>query len=140
MQQLNAKNEQHMLDIAEQISTQITAPCCIYLQGELGAGKTTIAKGIINAMGYKGQVTSPTYNLIQEYPFVDFTVYHMDLYRLEDVSELEYLALGDLWNEQSIFLIEWPENGEGYLPVCDYQIEIVKLPTGREIHLRNFSK
>ena len=140
MTQFEAKDEQQMFGVAKEIASQITAPSCVYLHGELGAGKTTLAKGIINSMGYAAAVTSPTYNLIQEYPLQNSTVYHMDLYRLDDASELEYLALGDLWNERSIFLIEWPENGQGYLPDCDYQIDITKLAAGREIDLRKVSK
>ena len=140
MQQFIAENEQQMLDIAKDIASEITSPCCVYLHGELGAGKTTIAKGLIKALGYTDPVTSPTYNLIQEYPIGNATIYHMDLYRLEDSSELEFLALPDLWNVNSIFLIEWPDNGEGYLPKSDYQIKLTKLINGRQIHLQKLSK
>lgn len=140
MQKFVAENKQQMPEIARQIAVSINAPHCIYLYGSLGAGKTTLAKGIINTLGYEGAVTSPTYNLIQEYSVEGATLYHMDLYRLEDESELEYLALADLWNEHSIFIIEWPENGQGYLPACDLKIELSKLDKGRQIHIQNTSK
>ena len=103
-------------EIGKAIAAQLTVPACIYLEGGMGAGKTTLIKSILTGLGYSGQVTSPTYNLIHEYPLVDKTVYHMDLYRLEDPQELAYLAIEDLWQEDSLFLIEWPERGAGWLP------------------------
>lgn len=109
-----------------QIMAHLQFPACVYLNGEMGVGKTTLCKSIIKAFGYAGDVTSPTYNLIQEYPVALGTIYHMDLYRLEDASELAYLAIDDLWSEQSIFLIEWAERGLGYLQVADMEISISK--------------
>ena len=108
---------------------QLDFPACIYLQGTLGAGKTSLCQAIVNAAGYSGVVTSPTYNLIHEYAVPGGIIYHMDLYRLDDPSELEYLGLADLWQSNSLFLIEWPDKGEGFLPPPDYQITIQpKLP------------
>ncbi len=109
---------------AEQIVSQLKFPACVYLQGEMGAGKTTLCKNIINAFGYAGEVTSPTYNLIQEYPVNQGVIYHMDLYRLNDPQELEYLAIDDLWSPQALFLIEWPVRGEGRLIPANYEISI----------------
>jgi tRNA threonylcarbamoyladenosine biosynthesis protein TsaE len=110
--------------VAGQIAARIKWPACIYLQGAMGAGKTSFCQGLIAALGNDSAVTSPTYNLIQEYPVALGTVYHMDLYRLNDPSELEYLALPDLWQERSLFLVEWPDNGIGYLPDATYTIYI----------------
>jgi len=104
------------------IANHLNYPSCVYFDGEMGAGKTTLCKAIIGALGVTETVTSPTYNLIQEYPTSMGTIYHMDLYRLEDPSELEYLAIADLWTEQSIFLIEWPERGVAYLPPASHKI------------------
>lgn len=92
----------------------------------MGAGKTTLCKSIIQAFGYQGAVTSPTYNLIQEYPVDAGIIYHMDLYRLEDPAELEFLAVQDLWCERSLFLVEWPERGAGYLLPANWAIGIRK--------------
>lgn len=114
--------------IGEKIAEYLTFPCCVYLNAEMGAGKTTLAKSIINAFGYQGAVTSPTYNLIQEYPVDQGIIYHMDLYRLEDPAELEYLATSDLWAKDSIFLIEWPEQAEGMLIPANTEISIRKKP------------
>ncbi len=107
-----------------EIARRLNIPCCVYLDGEMGAGKTTLTKSILQGLGYDGPVTSPTYNLIQEYEFDQGVLFHMDLYRLNDSAELEYLALEDLWSKQSIFLIEWPQKGSGYLPKPDFIIEL----------------
>ncbi len=106
------------------IAQSLKFPACIYLAGDLGAGKTTLCQTIINELGYSGIVTSPTYNLIQEYRVGEGVVYHMDLYRLQDEQELEYLALADLWSPSSLFLIEWPDKGGRLLPKSTHKIEI----------------
>lgn len=94
-------------------------------------GKTTLCKSIIQAFGYSGPVTSPTYNLIQEYPVAAGTIYHMDLYRLNDPAELEFLALADLYTSSSIFLIEWPQQGAGLLPEASHAISISRACAGQ---------
>ena len=109
----------------------------------MGAGKTTLTKSIIQAFGYIGEVTSPTYNLVQEYPVEQGVIYHMDLYRLEDPSEFEFLAIDDLWSERSLFLIEWPERADGYLQPANAVITIQKVPetssVARQIMLKSVS-
>ena len=124
--EINAATLDETKAAALQIVTQLKFPMCVYLRGEMGAGKTTLCKSLINAFGYVGEVTSPTYNLIHEYPVTHGVIYHMDLYRLEDVDELEYLALDDLWSENSIFLIEWAERAETFLQAADAEISIAK--------------
>ena len=112
--------------VGKLIANALSYPSCVYLNADMGAGKTTLTKSIINALGYTGTVTSPTYNLIQEYPVDNGVVYHMDLYRLQDPEELSFLALEDLWSDNSIFLIEWPQNGDGYLVPASHCISIEK--------------
>ena len=112
--------------VGASIASMLGFPSCVYLAGDLGAGKTTLTKSIIHSLGYVGEVTSPTYNLIQEYQVEQGMVYHMDLYRLEDPSELEFLGLDDLWSQESLFLIEWPEKGEGFLQAADVELSIIK--------------
>lgn len=120
--------------VGEKIAEHIDFPSCIYLDGDMGQGKTTLSKSIINGLGYRGDVTSPTYNLIQEYPVSSGVVFHMDLYRLGDPSELEFLALEDLWSPSSLFLIEWPQNGEGFLQLPSHRISIVtNQPSGERV-------
>ena len=121
-------NSRSLLDtraIAASIAELLVAPACVYLQGGLGAGKTTLCKGIIQELGYSGVVTSPTYNLIQEYKVKRGIVYHMDLYRLQDPDELEYLGLADLYTSDSFWLVEWPDKGSGYLPVATHKVNIL---------------
>ena len=113
------------------IAERLDFPAVVYLEGELGAGKTLLCQAIIKAKGYQGAVTSPTYNLIQEYPVVQGIVYHMDLYRLDNPSEIEFLGIEDLINRYSLFLIEWPTKGNGYIPAPNHEIKISKEQGGQ---------
>lgn len=110
--------------LGKKIAEGLRLPACVYLYGQLGSGKTTLCKAIIAGLGVRETVTSPTYNLIQEYPFEAGVVYHMDLYRLVDPEELEFLGLLDLWNDNSLFLIEWPERGGAQLQPATHEIQI----------------
>lgn len=112
--------------VGESIALALSFPACVYLNGDMGAGKTTLTKSIICGLGYDGEVTSPTYNLIQEYQVKQGMVYHMDLYRLDDPAEIEYLAIEDLWSKDSIFLIEWAEKGGNYLKKPSHEVSISK--------------
>ncbi len=137
----NVKTLEDTAVVGKQIATAIDFPACVYLNGEMGAGKTTLTKSILSGLGYEGAVTSPTYNLIQEYTVAQGIVYHMDLYRLDDPTELEFLALEDLWSDASIFLVEWPQKGIGFLPPANYDIDIEKINQGaiktREVTMRS---
>ncbi len=114
---------------------QSWAAVIIYLQGDLGAGKTTLARGFLLALGHTGRVRSPTYTLIEPYSFAFGVVYHIDLYRLSDSRELEDLGLRDLLEEQALLLVEWPERGSGVLPAADLLISIEHRDMGRRVTL-----
>ena len=111
----------------------------IFLEGELGAGKTTLARGFIRGLGHHGKVKSPTYSLVEEYDLREISnknCYHFDLYRLADPEELEYMGMRDFTLERDILLIEWPEKGEGWLPRADLIIEILYENQSRKLNLK----
>ena len=100
------------------------AALVVAIQGELGAGKTTLVGGILNAMNIAGPARSPTYTLIEPYDCGARQVYHLDLYRLHDPQEVAGLGVRDLLTRHAILLIEWPERGAGMLPEADLSISI----------------
>lgn len=117
--------------LAKDLVQEIKWPAVIYLEGDLGAGKTTFCKALVAAYGYSGVVTSPTYNLIHEYPLDNHgLIIHIDLYRLNDPEELLFLGLNDLIHPDTLLLVEWPSKGEGVLPPADYVIKINRLDGG----------
>jgi tRNA threonylcarbamoyladenosine biosynthesis protein TsaE len=105
--------------LAARFARHLQTPLVIYLQGDLGAGKTTFARAYIHALGYEGYVKSPSYGLLETYEAGGQKVLHLDLYRIEDPEELEFLALRDLYDGSSALLVEWPEQGEKFLPKAD---------------------
>ena len=107
----------------------------LHLEGDLGAGKTTLTRGFIQGLGHDGRVKSPTYTLIEPYEVAGLRLLHLDLYRLSDPEELEYLGLRDHLDGESILLIEWPERGGGLLPPADLRVVIDHLDEGRRVTL-----
>jgi len=129
-------SEEETLAFGRSLAAQLTAPQCILLTGDLGAGKTTLTKGIAEGLNVacKEDVTSPTFTLIHEYRGKELLVFHIDLYRLETERELQTLGLQDLMTDDAILLIEWGEKFPWVVDRCHWQISIErKGDNGRKI-------
>jgi len=118
------KDKSETKQLAQQMAGFIQAPCWVSLKGQLGAGKTTFTRYLLGAMGHEGNVKSPTYSLIECYDLTHQKFYHMDLYRVADAEELEYLGIRDYQQKDAIAFVEWAEKGAGFLPKFDISIEI----------------
>lgn len=109
---------------AQAIAPALVAPCVVYLQGDLGVGKTTLVRFLLNALGHRQHVKSPTYTIVEPYNIKALKIFHFDLYRLTDPEELAYLGVQDYFEKENICFIEWPDKGEGWLPSPDITIEL----------------
>ena len=127
-------SEQELKVFANKFASDLHLPLVIWLQGDLGAGKTSFARALIHALGYKGRVKSPTYGLLEQYQIASLQVLHMDLYRINDPGELEFLGLEDLLDDKTILLIEWPDKGGDWLPEPDFIFEFGYASEGRDLH------
>jgi tRNA threonylcarbamoyladenosine biosynthesis protein TsaE len=130
---MHIKDEEAMLLAGRQLAAQLASGMLVFLVGDLGAGKTTLVRGVLKALGHAGSVKSPTYNLVEPYSINGQAVYHFDLYRLMDSEELEYMGIRDYLNKDTICFVEWPDRGEGLLPKPDMLIEIKINGSEREL-------
>jgi len=118
-----------------QLASVCDGPLLVYLEGDLGVGKTTLARGFLRRFGHRGAVKSPTYTLVEPYDLNGRRVYHLDLYRVADPGELEYLGLREMLAEDALLLVEWPERGAGWLPSPDLRVRIAYAGEGRRVEV-----
>lgn len=117
-------NTDATLEFGKQFAKQLAPGDIVFLQGDLGAGKTTLVRGLLQGLGHEQHVKSPTFTLVEPYHINDNDIYHFDLYRLNEASELEDIGFRDYLSPNSICLIEWPEKANGYLPKANYTLQL----------------
>jgi len=130
----------HRVNLADEDATIRSGARCarllkgnetIFIHGDLGAGKTTFVRSILRTLNVTGTVRSPTYTLLETYQTSLGTAYHLDLYRIADPEELEYISDREIWEEHALRLVEWPEHGRGWLPRANLHIRFDFTGTGR---------
>jgi len=133
---MNLADESATILLSQRLSKLLKPGMVIYLNGNLGAGKTTLVRGVLNALGYTGRVKSPSYTLVEPYHIAELDLRHFDLYRLHDEHEWESAGFRDEFDGHNIFFIEWPDKAQHLIPRADIEIDLEILPRGRnaEIH------
>lgn len=129
-------NEEASTAFALRLAHAIRPGLVIHLHGDLGAGKTTLVRALLLALGYKGRIKSPTYTLLESYEVGGLHLRHFDLYRFRDANEWEAAGFRDEFDAHNICLVEWPEQAAGLLPDADISLTLEILETGRNLYLR----
>jgi tRNA threonylcarbamoyladenosine biosynthesis protein TsaE len=132
-------DEPGLIRFGARLAACLRAPLVVYLVGDLGAGKTTLTRALVQSLGHAGRVKSPTYGLLERYELQDLDVLHLDLYRIGDPGELEFIGIEDLIDERTLLLIEWPERGRGFLPAPDLVVALEHSGDTRFVYLQPHS-
>lgn len=134
-QEIYLPDEAATLRLGAQIAQKFPGGGIIKLYGDLGAGKTTLVRGLLRELGYQSTVKSPTYTLVEPYQLTDRIIYHFDLYRLADPEELEYIGIRDYLTDDALCILEWPDKGGAYIPKANLDIAIHVHLAGRIAYL-----
>lgn len=126
-------DEAQLVAAARRLAPLLRGGGIVHLSGELGAGKTTFARALLQALGVGERVKSPTYSLIESYRVGELDIHHLDLYRLADPGELEWLGVSELWDGAALVLIEWPERGAGAMPPADLTLRLAHSAARRSL-------
>lgn len=129
------RDEAATLEFAEKLRPWLEGAALVFLEGQLGAGKTTLVRGILRSLGHTGPVKSPTYTLLEPYEVAGRTVYHFDLYRIGDSEELDFIGIDELLDADALKLIEWAEKGATRLPGPDVTIRLSLEGEGRRVEV-----
>lgn len=128
-------DESELVAFARRVAGEVGNGGVIHLHGDLGAGKTTLARALLRALGVGERVKSPTYSLIESYIVGDLAAHHLDLYRIADPGELEWLGLADLATGKHLILIEWPERAGNAVPAPDLTVHLAHAGARRALRL-----
>ena len=134
IRELILPDETATLDAGAQLAEELSDEL-VFLHGDLGAGKTTLVRGLLRSWGHRGTVKSPTYTLVEPYEISGRSIYHFDFYRIEDPKELSYIGIDDLMTSDALKLIEWPTHGAWALPEPELEIELRIIEGGRVLDI-----
>ena len=128
-------DEAATLGFGEKLAQVLQPGLLVALSGELGSGKTTLARGILRGLGYEGKVKSPTYTLVEHYKLSRLDLYHFDFYRFRDSRELLEVGFRDDFDSRNVCLIEWPERAQNLLPIADLSVLLIEERGGRRVRI-----
>ncbi len=130
-------DEAATLAFGSQLAARLAPGALVFLSGNLGAGKTTLVRGLLRGLGYKGPVKSPTYTLLEPYEFSSYLVYHFDFYRVADSQELDFIGIDELVDSVALKLVEWPERVADRLPAADVIVRMQVQGEGRRVEIES---
>jgi len=133
--QRHLADEAATLAFGRQLASVIVPGMTIFLEGDLGAGKTTLTRGVLRGLGFMDSVKSPTYTLVEPYVVSNLYFHHFDLYRFADASEWEEAGFREMFNAESVCLVEWPDKAAALLPEPDWRIRLEPCAAGRQLTL-----